>query len=108
MIMTDQDHDGSHIKGLLINFIHHFWPSLLRINGFLKEFVTPILKVSRGNQVVQSFFTIPEYENWAEGKDLKPFKIKYYKGLGTSTAKEAKDYFSEIDTHKIEFEYNDN
>jgi len=29
MIMTDQDHDGSHIKGLLINFIHHFWPSLL-------------------------------------------------------------------------------
>ena len=29
MIMTDQDHDGSHIKGLIINFIHHFWPSLL-------------------------------------------------------------------------------
>lgn len=52
MIMTDQDHDGSHIKGLLINFIHHFWPSLLHINGFLKEFVTPILKVSKGNQVV--------------------------------------------------------
>ena len=52
MIMTDQDHDGSHIKGLLINFIHHFWPSLLHINGLLKEFVTPILKVSKGNQVV--------------------------------------------------------
>jgi len=51
MIMTDQDHDGSHIKGLIINFIHHFWPTLLRLNGFLKEFVTPIIKVfdSRGN-----------------------------------------------------------
>ena len=50
MIMTDQDHDGSHIKGLLINFIHHFWPSLLKINGFLKEFVTPIIKVKQGSQ----------------------------------------------------------
>ena len=24
MIMADQDHDGSHIKGLIINFIHNF------------------------------------------------------------------------------------
>lgn len=45
MIMTDQDHDGSHIKGLLINFIHHFWPSLLKVDGFLQEFITPIVKV---------------------------------------------------------------
>lgn len=48
MIMTDQDHDGSHIKGLLINFLHHFWPSLLKIPGFLKEFVTPIIKANHG------------------------------------------------------------
>ena len=45
MIMTDQDHDGSHIKGLLINFLHHFWPSLLQIPGFLQQFITPIVKV---------------------------------------------------------------
>jgi DNA topoisomerase-2 len=62
MIMTDQDHDGSHIKGLIINFIHHFWPSLLQINGFLKVFVKPIIKVSKGLQPLKTFFTIPEYE----------------------------------------------
>lgn len=45
MIMTDQDVDGSHIKGLLINFIHHFWPSLLKVPGFLTEFITPLVKV---------------------------------------------------------------
>jgi len=49
--MTDQDHDGSHIKGLLINFIHHFWPSLLKIDGFVSEFVTPIIKVTKGSEV---------------------------------------------------------
>lgn len=27
MIMADQDHDGSHIKGLIINFIHNFCKS---------------------------------------------------------------------------------
>ena len=37
MIMTDQDHDGSHIKGLIINFLHTHFPSLIRMPGFLKE-----------------------------------------------------------------------
>ena len=65
MIMADQDHDGSHIKGLIINFIHHFWPSLIKKNpGFLKEFVTPIIKATKEQEVI-SFFTIAEYERWA-------------------------------------------
>ena len=92
MIMADQDHDGSHIKGLVINFIHHFWPDLLNIPGFLQQFITPIVKVTKG-QRAKTFFTLPEYENWKEeNNDAKGWKIKYYKGLGTSTAAEAKEY----------------
>jgi DNA topoisomerase-2 len=71
--------------------------------------VTPIIKVNKALAHVKSFFTIPEYEQWiAEQANPKNFKIKYYKGLGTSTTKEAKEYFTAINTHRIEFEYIDN
>ena len=63
MIMTDQDHDGSHIKGLLINFFEHFFPSLLNRKGFLREFVTPIIKAT-SSRVNHSFFTITEFTKW--------------------------------------------
>ena len=89
MIMADQDHDGSHIKGLVINFIHHFWPSLLDVPGFLQQFITPIVKCTKGKKS-ETFFTLPEYEAWKEatGNDAKGWSIKYYKGLGTSTSSE--------------------
>lgn len=41
--------------GLLINFVHHYWPSLLKIDGFLQEFITPIVKVSKGKLSVCVF-----------------------------------------------------
>ena len=105
MIMADQDHDGSHIKGLLINFIHHFWPSLIKSNVFLQEFITPIIKASKGKKT-EAFFTMPEYESWKKSNNNgHGWKIKYYKGLGTSTAMEAKDYFKNLKTHKIPFKY---
>ncbi|KAL3807608.1 hypothetical protein ACHAXA_002546 [Cyclostephanos tholiformis] len=104
MIMADQDHDGSHIKGLVINFIHHFWPSLLDVPGFLQQFITPIVKCTKGKKS-ETFFTLPEYETWKEstGNDAKGWNIKYYKGLGTSTSSEAKEYFSNLDIHEIHF-----
>ncbi|XP_035528149.1 DNA topoisomerase 2-alpha isoform X2 [Morone saxatilis] len=104
MIMTDQDQDGSHIKGLLINFIHHNWPSLLRHN-FLEEFITPIIKVSH-KKTQLSFYSIPEFNAWKDSQpNHKSWKIKYYKGLGTSTSQEAKEYFSDMQRHRIPFKY---
>lgn len=80
MLMADQDHDGSHIKGLVINMIHNFWPDLLRIPGFLTQFVTPIVRCRKGDRE-KHFFTLPDYEAWrARHTD---WKAKYYKGLGT-------------------------
>eukprot|EP00928_Gymnodinium_smaydae_P009830 TRINITY_DN13680_c0_g2_i2.p1 TRINITY_DN13680_c0_g2~~TRINITY_DN13680_c0_g2_i2.p1 ORF type:complete len:2124 (+),score=527.12 TRINITY_DN13680_c0_g2_i2:96-6467(+) len=107
MIMTDQDYDGSHIKGLVINLIQHWFPGLLKLPGFLKEFVTPIVKATRGDEVV-TFFTIPEYEAWKQANDDgRSWKCKYYKGLGTSTSAEARDYFGELQDHELSFRHSD-
>uniref|UniRef100_A0A8C5PWA0 DNA topoisomerase 2 n=1 Tax=Leptobrachium leishanense TaxID=445787 RepID=A0A8C5PWA0_9ANUR len=104
MIMTDQDQDGSHIKGLLINFFHHNWPSLLK-HSFLEEFITPIVKATKNKQEL-SFYSIPEFDEWKKQIETqKLWKIKYYKGLGTSTAKEAKEYFADMERHRVIFKY---
>lgn len=96
MLMTDQDQDGSHIKGLIINFIHTYWPNLLRSN-FIKEFITPIVKCTYKNKIIV-FYNLPEYHNWAKNtKNIDKFYIKYYKGLGTSTSKEIKESFAILD-----------
>jgi DNA topoisomerase II len=82
-----------------------FWPSLLDVPGFLQQFITPIVKVTKGKKSVQ-FFTLPEYEHWLEstGNNGKGYNIKYYKGLGTSTSAEAKEYFSNLDLHEVHFD----
>ena len=161
-----------------MNYFHHFYPSLLRLPGFLVEFITPIIKVpvgcgegelgrfasiiypsshspashppppqvTKGKESI-SFYTMPEYEEWREAHPARGWSVKYYKvrsagrgsglcrtmwylagllacwplrppsrlprttlaphpqGLGTSTAAEAKQYFSNILSHRKEFVY---
>ncbi|CAH8866181.1 unnamed protein product [Trichobilharzia szidati] len=104
MIMTDQDQDGSHIKGLIINFVHCNWPNLLKHN-IVEEFITPIVKVFKGKQE-HSFYSLPEFEEWQKSTpNWHTWRVKYYKGLGTSTSKEAKEYFSDMNRHRIRFRY---
>jgi DNA topoisomerase-2 len=92
LFMTDQDLDGSHIKGLGINLFDSEWNSLLDIPGFIGFMNTPILKAKKGHDELK-FYNDGEYEIWKNSNDIKGWKIKYYKGLGTSTSSEFKEYF---------------
>ena len=101
MIMTDADNDGSHIKGLILNMIHYFWPSLLKLK-FVVSMVTPIIKASKGSET-KSFYTDSTFRQWY-GNGKSGWKIKYYKGLGTSTSAEAREYFKKIKDLTVQFD----
>jgi DNA topoisomerase-2 len=93
LFMTDQDLDGSHIKGLGINLFSCEWPTLTQIPGFIGFMNTPILKAKKGGNEL-NFYNDGEFEEWKNLNDSnKTWIIKYYKGLGTSTGKEFREYF---------------
>ena len=106
MILTDQDVDGSHIKGLIMNWIENFWPSLAEVDGFLTSMRTPIVKASKGKQI-KTFYSLSAFEYWKiTESNLQQWFIKYYKGLGTSTSAEAKEYFKDLIKNQLIYQYN--
>ena len=102
MIMTDQDYDGSHIRGLLINLFHELWHELIKIPGFLSYMATPIVKANKGKET-KVFYSQYEYEQWRKTPASQGYKVKYYKGLGTSTRDEAKEYFTHVNAVKFDY-----
>lgn len=104
IIMSDQDTDGFHIKGLLINFIHFFWPSLVQKGDFIFSLQTPVIKAFKGKKTLE-FYNLIEYNTWKESSNTSGWRIKYYKGLGTSTKEEAKEYFTGLDEKLLKYSY---
>lgn len=100
--LVDSDSDGLHIHGLLLNFFHYFWPELLEMQ-YVKMCLTPIVKVNKGPSI-KEFYNLNEYERWnQETKDAPRWNVKYYKGLGTSNAQEAKQALTNIERKLLHF-----
>lgn len=114
MIMTDQDHDGSHIMGLILALFVRYYPSLLRAAPrFLRRFVTPVIKVRPPHaREALEFFSVAAHDRWehaqrARGIAKPAAETNYYKGLGTSTSEEALAYFSALDTYTVDVHWDD-
>lgn len=105
-IMSDQDLDGAHIAGLIINCIHHLLPKLLETRpNFIRRIVTPLLRATHKQSGEQHcFFSQQELDTWFAGVDRSRYVLKYYKGLGTSTSREAKELFAQLDRHTVVLE----
>jgi DNA topoisomerase-2 len=97
LFMTDQDLDGSHIKGLVINLFQSEWPTLTNIPEFIGFMNTPILKAKKGS-VELNFYNDGEYNVWKDQNHNAGWKIKYYKVLVTSTGKEFREKYEKKKT----------
>ncbi|KAJ1961864.1 DNA topoisomerase 2 [Dipsacomyces acuminosporus] len=107
MIMADQDVDGSHIKGLLLNMFDSMYPGLLEVDGFMQQFITPVVRVTNKKTKKRlDFYTESEYKKWFDSQpnSAKGWTAKYYKGLGTSKPEDAREYFSKLDFHRKAFD----
>lgn len=102
-LLCDADVDGSHIQGLVCNFIATYFPNLLKHN-FIRTLRTPIVKVrARKGNIKKQFYDLSSYKKWMDINDVGEWKTKYYKGLGTSTPSEAKEIFKDYKEIVYEF-----
>jgi DNA topoisomerase-2 len=94
LILTDADEDGHHICSLIINFFHKMYPSLLQLKEpFLWYMLTPIAKIFHDQKNSTCYYNEFEYSQALKNQINNNYKIKYYKGLGTSSDQEIKDTF---------------
>jgi DNA topoisomerase-2 len=96
VILSDQDVDGMHIRGLIHNFFRLKFPSLLSI-GYVQVMETPLLRVKYGGKVIP-FYYQREYDEWVKEKvdeeqKRRKCKVDYFKGLGSSNDEQLLDAF---------------
>lgn len=107
MILTDSDVDGYHICGLLLNFFHKLFPTLLERNpAFLTCMRTPIVRVYLGKSD-HPFYTLEEFAAWTKANPNKKGDVKYFKGLGTNNNKEIETSFGKKMIEFVKDEHTD-
>lgn len=113
--VKDADSDGASIMGLVINFFESKFPSLLHIDGFFSEFISPMIKViynpndSRKRRVIP-FYNEVEYKEFiaSQQNEQKKFVVEFIKGLATNETEDIHEYFNHYDDNKINIIFDKN
>lgn len=92
VIVADADVDGMHIVALILNVLREKFPGFLKANrvSYLR---TPVIKAYQGKKIVKRFFSDGDFDRWKEKNpgEAKKLRIRYLKGLGTSSPKDVED-----------------
>lgn len=91
------------IQSLIMNFIHYFWPELLKENFFF-YFRTPIIKINLRNNTIKYFYSLPEYNKFTKSNHQPVTHTKYIKGLGTIETSFGKEMSHNIENYLIPFQ----
>ena len=102
-ILSDNDADGQHIRGLLINMFNEFWPEILTL-GILHIMITPLVVVDYKGKRLE-FFHQQEYTAWAV--DKPGHKHKYIKGLGGFMTKDFEAFLKASDRYMMKLTVED-
>ena len=105
MMLADSDDDGHHVRMLLFNVFQTLWPSLFRAPGFFVSMLTPIVRATHAaRKETKLFFNLSDFHAWLEAPGASSgWKVRYLKGLGSSSDAEAKEYFRL--NRRVKYEY---
>ena len=120
--VKDADADGAAIMGLVINFFESKFPSLLKLDGFFSEFISPMIKViynpnDKNKRKVIPFYNEVEYREFINSvsgnkeqitDNSKRFSVEFIKGLATNEDSDIKEYFTNYNDNKIEIKFDNN
>lgn len=109
MLLCDSDSDGLHISGLIINLFHSLFPTILqRSKPFIINMKTPLVRIYLKNSEL-CFYSTAEYKRYTEENKNTGGRIKYFKGLGTSSDKEIRGSFGKkVINYAVDGETDDN
>lgn len=100
VLVSDADFDGNLISGLCSSNILLFWPCLLK-RRFIRKLNTPIVRAWTNPKNKISFYSLQDYNHWAE--QAPSHSTKYCKGLGSNNKQESIEMFKGIEKKLIDF-----
>ena len=92
-IYTDADVDGTACAALILNYIHKFWPDLIRAHKIARAETPIIITEHKKTKKEKWFYYDSEYKEWSVDKNLKDYDIHYMKGLGALNNKQSKEIY---------------